>query len=85
MFSDIFSRQQKIFTASEYTICVNQMFCLQGRVKSAVYIYILKVVRFILLKSFILAAFVHNIQNKQQTNESQELFLFPIKFHIKAQ
>ena len=61
------------------------MFYLQGRVKSAVYIYILKIVRFILLKSFILAAFGCNKQNKQQINESQELFLFPNNFHIRAQ
>ena len=61
------------------------MFYLQGRVKSAVYIYILKFVRFILLKSFILAAFGYNKQNKQQTNGSQELFLFPNNFHIRVQ
>ena len=61
------------------------MFYLQGRVKSAVYIYILKTIRFILLKSFIMAALGCNKQNKQQTYESQELFLFPNKFHIRAQ
>ena len=49
------------------------------------YIYILKIVRFILLKSFILAAFGCNNQNKQQTNENQVLFIFPNKFHIRAQ
>ena len=46
--------------------------------KSAVYmyIYILKIVLFILLKSFILAAFGCNKQNKQHTNKSQELYSF---------